>query len=84
MKPQRPQRKTLCPEKDPPIKEISQRQGARRKSVWEELVIQRKAARKGTGCSPRRHLFIRVRQKNGIIVLFWGSILFSGSSAVGF
>jgi len=37
VKPQRPQRKTLCPQKDPPPKEISERQGACEKSVRDEV-----------------------------------------------
>jgi hypothetical protein len=49
MKPQRPQRKTLCPQKDPAIKEIGERQGACRKPVKDEVIIERKAVRKGTG-----------------------------------
>jgi hypothetical protein len=37
MKPQRPQRKTLCPQKDLPIKEISERQGVYTKSVMDKM-----------------------------------------------
>jgi hypothetical protein len=37
MKPQRPQRKTLCPQKDLPIKEISERQGACERSVRDKV-----------------------------------------------
>jgi len=39
MKPQRPQRKTLCPQKDLPNREISERQGAWRKSVKNKVII---------------------------------------------
>jgi len=33
------QRKTLCPQKDPPIKEIRELEGARRKSVKDKVII---------------------------------------------
>jgi hypothetical protein len=39
MKPQRPQRKTLCPLKDLLIKEISERQDAWRKWVEKEVIV---------------------------------------------
>jgi hypothetical protein len=61
MKPQRPQRKTLCPQKDPPNKEIRERQGAYKKSVRDEVIKDRKTVRKGPGRSPSRHLFIRAQ-----------------------
>ena len=38
MKPQRSQRKTLCPQKDPPIKEISERRAACGNSVRDKLL----------------------------------------------
>ena len=56
MKPQRPQRKTLCPQKDPPIKEMSEQQGAGRKWARDE-VIERKKAKKGTGGGLKINLF---------------------------
>jgi len=39
MKPQRPQRQTLCPQKDPPIKEMSEQQDAWRKSLRDEVIL---------------------------------------------
>jgi hypothetical protein len=57
VKPQRSQRKTLCPQKDLPIKEISERQGACRKSAREEVIIEQKAARKGMGRGLEINLF---------------------------
>jgi hypothetical protein len=37
MKPQRPQRKTLCPQKDLPVRERSERQGVDMKSVTDRM-----------------------------------------------
>jgi hypothetical protein len=39
MKPQRPQRRTLCPQKDLLIRKISERQGAWRKSVKNKVIF---------------------------------------------
>jgi hypothetical protein len=49
MKPQRPQRTTLCPQKDLPINEISERQDTCGKSVKDEDIIEQKKER---GCCP--------------------------------
>jgi hypothetical protein len=55
MKPQRPQRQTLCPQKDPPIKEIRDGQGTYGRSVGDEVINGRKAAGI-SGLSKRRGL----------------------------
>jgi hypothetical protein len=57
MKPQRPQRKILCLQKDLPIKAISERQAAWKKPVKDEVMIERKAVRKGTGRGLKIDLF---------------------------
>jgi hypothetical protein len=57
MKPQGSQRKTPCPQEDPPIKAISERQGAWRKSVKDEIMIERKAVSTGTGIGLKINFF---------------------------